>query len=1151
MTARRIVMLCRGLWLLIVVLLTSSSAGILAQGQYGSVRGVVRDASAVVPGVEIVMANEATGVAKATTTNGVGEYSFPSVDPGVFTLSASFPGFKSFESRGLRVGTSDTLAVDILLAVGDVRESIVVTGATPVIERASASLGVTIDRAMIEALPNPGRNPFILAATSPAVISTGSPQFVRMQDQNQASMLAVAGGPRRANTYRLDGVPIEDLFSRAVLIPSIEAVEEVRVQVMAYDAEAGRTGGGVFNVAMRSGTNTWRGSTSYLTRPEWGVGTQFFTRKAGQSTPETSYHLWTGAVGGPLVKGRTFFWASTEGYHSLTAPNVTLTLPTARERVGDYSQSSTVIYDPRSTRPDPAQPGQFIRDPFPGNVIPTNRIDPVARHLAASLPVPAIGRSLARTARLEDLTNQATVKVDHRLSERHALSGLFAWYHSNEPATPSYDGVPGDPGGITSPRTTRVLALNSTSTLGDWTTLALRYGLVQFDDDGVWRSNDPSSLGFDPAFNREIRGFPAIFAEGYGSSLFDGGSNLDQTHRVQVVNALWSRLVGRQVLKAGAEYRRLSLRVDQGRNSTFTFTPGFTRGPDANGSANGDAFASFLLGVPANGGFSIATPQHFFTNYVAGFVQDDVRVGGNLTLNLGLRYELEQGLQEANNAFTVGFDSDRPFPVQVPGLDLKGGLMYAGVDGYSTRQGRPTNLGFGPRAAAIFTMGPLTVARAGYGLFWAPSQIPQVGNAAGFGTRGFTGATTYVASDNGGLTPCGSCSLSNPFPGGVEAPQGAALGLLTGAGGDIDFVDQAAGSAHVHRFSVDLQRELPGRFALTLGYIGSRAQGLALGGTVDATININQLDPQYMALGTALQQPVANPFFGRPEFGAQSTSPTIARGQLLRPYPQFGQVRAHRVSAARSHYDAVVVSAERRQHAGWSARVNYTYSVLKDNQSGEGNAFTNAVQAAIDNRDLEREYGYSVRDAPHRLNVTATVDLPFGEGRRWLSRGGAVNAVLGGWSVSVIGFYQSGFPVAIIQNAGAGATFGFGQRPNRVPGVSPVLTDDPVNSFDPTCLCVRWLNPEAWTAAPAFTFGNAPRADPDARTPGRANWDVGIQKTIAVARARFTLRAEMINVLNDPGFFGPLITFGPANFGQIRRSGNFPRTLQLSVRAGW
>ena len=404
-----------------------------------------------------------------------------------------------------------------------------------------------------------------------------------------------------------------------------------------------------------------------------------------------------------------------------------MTLPTARERAGDYSQSPAIIYDPRTTRPDPARPGQLIRDPFPGNVIPADRIDPVARTLAASLPLPTVGRSLARTSPFEDLTNQATAKFDQRLSDRHSLSALFAWYHSNEPGMTLYGSVPGDPGAGSAPRTTQVLALNGTSTIGDWSTLALRYGFMQFGDDSAWAPTNPSSLGFAPAFAAEFRGYPTIFADGYGSQiLFSGGSDVERTHRAQVVNGSWSRLVGRQVFKAGAEYRRLGLRLDQGRTSNFDFTPGFTRGPNPNAAANGDGFASFLLGVPATGRFSIATPNHFFTNYLGAFVQDDVRVGASLTLNLGLRYELEQGLQEANDAFTVGFDADRPFPVQVPGLDLKGGLMYAGIDGYPTPPGTREEHRCRTTRRGHLDWGPRTVVRAGYGLFWALSQMPQI-----------------------------------------------------------------------------------------------------------------------------------------------------------------------------------------------------------------------------------------------------------------------------------------------------------------------------------------------------------------------------------------------------------------------------------------
>jgi trimeric autotransporter adhesin len=291
--------------------------------------------------------------------------------------------------------------------------------------------------------------------------------------------------------------------------------------------------------------------------------------------------------------------------------------------------------------------------------------------------------------------------------------------------------------------------------------------------------------------------------------------------------------------------------------------------------------------------------------------------------------------------------------------------------------------------------------------------------------------------------------------------------------------------------------------------------------------------------------------FGIQQFGALAAPATIARGQLLRPYPQFGNVLAHRVTAARSRYDALVISAERRQHDGWGARVNYVYSVLKDNQSGEGNSFTNNVQAVIDSFDLEREFGYSLRDTPHRLNISGTLELPFGTGRRWLSTGGVWSGVFGGWAISGVGVYQSGFPVAIIQSSNAASAFGFGQRPNVVAGVDPVLTANPSDSYNPSCACIRWLNPAAWSAAPPFTLGNAPHADRRARTPGRRNWDVALQKSVPLARARLTIRAEVLNALDDPAFFGPRIRFGAQNFGELFRDGGFPRTLQFMARLAW
>ena len=295
--------------------------------------------------------------------------------------------------------------------------------------------------------------------------------------------------------------------------------------------------------------------------------------------------------------------------------------------------------------------------------------------------------------------------------------------------------------------------------------------------------------------------------------------------------------------------------------------------------------------------------------------------------------------------------------------------------------------------------------------------MSQALGQAALGTRGFTAATTYIASDDGGLSPCPTCSLTDPFPGGLERPQGAAQGLLTGVGGDLDFVDQTARTAFVHQYSLDVKRELPGRVAVSVGYLGSRSERLAVGGTADARVNINQLDPRYQAAGTALLQQVPNPFYGIAAFGTFAEMQTIDRGQLLRPYPQFRNVWAHRVSTGRARYDAVSLAAERRHHDGWSTRLNYTFSVRQDNQFGEGNAFvTGAQPSPIDNYDLDREFGYSLLDAPHRFNLSGTVELPFGQGRRWLDWSGTLNAIFGGWAVSAVAGYQSGFPLAISQN---------------------------------------------------------------------------------------------------------------------------------------
>jgi len=315
---------------------------------------------------------------------------------------------------------------------------------------------------------------------------------------------------------------------------------------------------------------------------------------------------------------------------------------------------------------------------------------------------------------------------------------------------------------------------------------------------------------------------------------------------------------------------------------------------------------------------------------------------------------------------------------------------------------------------------------------------------------------------------------------------------------------------------------------------------------VDATVNINQLDPQYQALGTALQQTVPNPFFGNPAFGNLSRSATIARGQLLRPFPQFDNVLMHRVNGAQARYNALITRWTKRMTNGYALDISHTFSRLEDNQFGESNTFSNRALGALDNYNLDGEYGVSLLDVTHRLNVNATVQLPFGDGRKWLTSG-VGNALAGGWTVTVAGRYQTGFPLNISQSSNNSNLLGSQQRPNLVEGVD-VLTS---GSQEERAIS-GWINPAAFSQAPAFTFGNVPRTNSDWRGPGQRTTDLAISKTERFDGTKtLQLRVDVLNLFDDPLFIGPITTFGTSNFGQITQVGGFARSMQFQVRLGF
>src|SRR5438093_481802 len=380
------------------------------QSFQGGIRGAVTDSvGAVIPGVEVTLANEATNVARSTVSNEVGQYVFSAVAPGTYKLRAALQGFKTFERSGINIGTQQFINLDISLEPGAVTEEVQVTADAPLLETATASTGASLPNYFLSTLPNTGRNAYMTSLIVPTVIHNGNPFYVRQQDQTNSSLLSLGGGPMRGNNYLMDGVPITDLRNRAVFIPNIEAVGEVKVQLNTYDAEMGRTGGGVFNTTMKSGTNEWHGAGFVQQRPQpWAARNFFDATKA-----DFQYWLFGGAAGGPIKKNRTFFWASTEGYKTGTPWTLKMNVPTAAMRQGDFSGVAN-IFDPATTRPDPNRPGTYIRDQFPANRIPANKQNAVGRALMQFWPSPnqpGLIDNYIKTDVLHDVADQISGKV--------------------------------------------------------------------------------------------------------------------------------------------------------------------------------------------------------------------------------------------------------------------------------------------------------------------------------------------------------------------------------------------------------------------------------------------------------------------------------------------------------------------------------------------------------------------------------------------------------------------------------------------------------------------------------------------------------------------------------------------------------------------
>lgn len=1106
-----------------------------AETYYGGIRGTVLDPTGqVISSATVRLKNEATNVERAVTTNSSGEYVFSSLDPASYTITVASPGFKTLTRSGVVVSTQEFLTLDLKVDLGTANDSVLVTAEMPVVDNSNASNGQVIDTQKLADLPNLGRNPFLFSKLNNDVAPVGDPRFNRFQDQSGSSQISIAGGPIRGNNYLIDGVPITDSLNRAVIIPSIEATQEVKVQANTYDAEIGRTGGGVFNTTLKSGTNSLHGSLLGYTRQTDWLANNYFLNQSGTPRPDTPFYNYGASIGGPVIipkiyngENKTFFWMAAEGYRQKSPLTNNFAVPTALERKGNFSQS----FDSTGklvTILDPAT-GQ----PYAGNMIPAAKLSPIGLAIAAAFPlpnktgVPYAANNYAGSDVLTDRADEGVFKLDHQFFNWWKANASYLHYGSREPGGNPLQSIAGT-GGVSYLLYRKVDAfqLNNTILLGPTTVLNIGFGFNRFPNNSLDTSNgfDQTTLGFPASYVSKLqkKSFPAITMTNF-ASLGTSNSGPGVFYSRTLVTGI-SKALGRQSLKGGFEFRSISVDFTDisSSNGSFTFGNDFQSKND---------LVNLLEGFPSSG--SVTTTTKLATNvpYYAGYFQDDYRITERLTLNLGLRYEWEAGLSERQNQYAVGFDANATNPLQATsGVTTKGGIEFAGQNGYPTSCCSYSDKKFAPRVGGAYALNSKTVVRLGYGIFYAPVSFS---NSSAY-APGYTQTSTYVASNDGLKTPAGT--LSNPYPNGVLQPIGNSLGYLTGVGSSLTTWWQGAKSPIVHQYSFDIQRELPFEIGLEVGYVGSLSRHLLPGNTN----NIDQLPDSFLALGSQLNQSVSNPYYGKGGAGVIGGS-TVAYNQLLRPFPEFSSVNVYNYTA-HAKYDSLNLKAQKRFSKGLTFLTTYTWSKNEDSTWAASN-FLNASQTSPqDVYNLGSEWSRSVIDIPHRFTAATTYDLPFGKGQMFSVSNPILNLFVGNWSLNTITIFQSGSPLAIYQNSNNNKALGtFVQRPN-------LTASDACYSGSPEARLNSYLNPGAFSTAPAFSYGDAPRTL-GCLSPGYANWDISLFKSFPIReRVSLQFRAEALNAFNTPQFRAPNMAFGNANFGKITQQANYPRYIQLGGR---
>ena len=1148
----------------------------------GSISGRVTDSTgAAARDAKVTITNIATKVSENTTTDDAGNYSVLYLTPGQYQIWVEAPGFKKLERSGIELRIGDRLAVDLQLELGTMLQEVHVTAGTPLLQTAEASAGQIIDQRRIEDLPLPDGDPFVLARISGGLAFTGNLLFARPFDNGGVSSIRASGAPG-GSEFTLDGAPDMASGLRVGFVPPSDAVQEFKVITANFDAQQGHTAGAVVNVITKGGTDSFHGSAYEFDRNDALSANDFFSNRLGQPKQPLRYNRWGGTLGGPvflpkLYNGRqkTFFFFAYEGLKDNQSEANRFTVPTQAERNGDLSAllapaaGSITIYDPAAAQP--ATGGHVTRSPLTcngqANVICPGRLSSIAQAYLKLYPLPNLpGDAQGQLNYFSpnprtDHFNSETLRVDQEITRKQKMF-LRLYRNWREELRGNWSGTLG---GVLATgnglfRINDGAIYDHVYTLSPTMVFNFRLGAGRFTEQNQRPSDghfDPASLGWSPQVVSLFAGAKYLprFNIDQFAALGDTAGDYT-TFNVYFFQPTFTKIRGAHSLRFGYDFRsyRENGYAAGSQAGSYTFNGDFTRATDTSTSLFGQGLAAFLLGQPTGGSIDINTSRANQTLFQGVFFQDDWRVTRKLTLNLGLRYEYEGSTTERFNRNTRGFDATDPSPIAAaaqaayaanpdpalpaPSFHVNGGLLFA--DSANRGFWIPYKKNIQPRLGFAYQLTNQIVLRGGWAIFAVPFVTSAVNQT------GFSQSTSVVPSLDKGLTF--QANLLNPWPSGVTLPAGASLGLGTFLGKGLNFAPLTRRNGQSSELEFNVQWQPGGNWMLQASYVGVRAYDLTA--PTSGTFDFNPIPASFLSTSPIRDQAtinflaasIPNPFAGLAP-GTGLNGSTIARSQLLRPFPQFTGVGDSR-NDGRGYYDSLQVRSEKRMSYGFTWTNSYTWSKTLD--------YTQLLNPT----DTQFTKSISGGDTPQRFTTSFIWELPFGKGRHWGAHWhGATDQVLGGWQLGGIYYYQSGFPIIL------GNWVYFGDPTQLRTDISGATVDNafPTSGFYFTDAAVQTngvIDPAKQRTDKRIQLQNnirtLPFTEPGFRSQPLNYWEgINVIKKLSLGeRLNLETRFSFQNAFNHPQFSNPNTDPTSSSFGKVTNQLGFslPRNIEVGMK---